>query len=206
MSQFDIPEPFTLPFYDHGNSIVKTVKNSSGRRKMSPIFFVYRKIRNIILYRLAFFCPLNSWRIRMHRWRGVHIGKECYVAQQCSIDNAYPELVFIEDYAGIAQGTTIIAHTNGAAIFEDLVPNIAAPVVVRMCALVAVNCILLPGADIGQFSIISAGSVVNHKIPPYSLAQGNPAKIIHNIERIVKRNLRNIAKREQNEQNSQTDV
>lgn len=203
MSQFDIPEPFAIPFYDHGKSLSETIRNSSNRREMSPFYFAYRKIRNIILYRLAFFCPLNSWRIKMHRWRGVHIGKNCYVAQQCSIDNAYPELVFIEDEAGVAQGTTIIAHTNAGATFEDIVPNIASPVVLRKHALCAINTILLPGADIGEYSIITAGSVVNHKIPPYSLVQGNPAKVLHNIERIIKRNMRNIEKRKQNHLNLQ---
>lgn len=206
MSQFDIPEPFAIPFYDHGDSLAETIKNSSSRRKMSPFYFAYRKIRNIILYRLAFFCPLNSWRVKMHRWRGVHIGQHCHVAQQCSIDNAYPELVFIEDYAGINQGTTIISHTNAGSFYEDIVPNIAAPVVVRHHALCAINTILLPGSDIGEYSIVTAGSVVNHKIPPYSLAQGNPAKVIFNIERIIKRNIRHIEKRKQNEKDSQSEI
>lgn len=203
MSQYNIPEPFAIPFFDHGDTLAETIRNSSNRRKMSPFYFAYRKIRNIILYRLAFFCPLNSWRIKMHRWRGVHIGKHCHVAQQCSIDNAYPELVYLEDHAGINQGTTIIAHTNSVESFADIVPNIAAPVVVRQHALCAINTILLPGADIGEYSIITAGSVVNHKIPPYSLVQGNPAKVIHNIERIVKRNLRNMEKREHAQQTDQ---
>lgn len=200
MSQFNVPEPFAIPFNDHGDTLAETIRNSSNRRKMSPWYFAFRKIRNIILYRLAFFCPLNSWRIRMHRWRGVHIGKHCNVAQQCSIDNAYPELVFIEDYAAVNQGTTIIAHTNAKAVFADIVPNIASPVVIRQYALCAINTILLPGADIGEYSIVTAGSVVNHKIPPYSLVQGNPGKVIHNIERIVKRNIRHIEKEKQEQE------
>lgn len=202
MSQFDIPEPFTIPFYDHGDSLVETIKNSSSRRKMSPFYFAYRKIRNIILYRMAFFCPLNSWRIKMHRWRGVHIGEHSYVAQQCCIDNAYPELVFIGDHVGINQGTTILAHTNANAVFEDIVPNIAAPVIVHHHALCGINSILLPGAEIGEYSIVTAGSVVNHKIPPCNIVQGNPAKAIFNIERIIKRNLRHIEKHKQNAQDS----
>lgn len=200
MSQFNIPEQFAIPFFDHGDSLGETIKNSSNRRKVSPLFFVFRKIRNIILYRLAYFCPLNSWRIKMHRWRGVHIGKGCYVAQQCSIDNAYPELVFIEDHAGVNQGVTIIAHTNAGAEYKDIVPNIAAPVVVRHHVLCAINTILLPGADIGEYSIVTAGSLVRGKIPPYSLVQGNPARVKHNLERIIKRNLRDIKKSEQNKQ------
>jgi acetyltransferase-like isoleucine patch superfamily enzyme len=40
------------------------------------------------------------------------------------------------------------------------------------------RCIILPGVTIGEGSIISAGSVLRCKVPPYSLVSGNPAKII----------------------------
>lgn len=38
--------------------------------------------------------------------------------------------------------------------------------------------IVLPGVNIGDFSIIGAGSIVTHNIPNYSMAVGNPAKVI----------------------------
>lgn len=38
--------------------------------------------------------------------------------------------------------------------------------------------IILPGKKIGKKCIIGAGSVVTHDIPDYSIAVGNPAKII----------------------------
>ena len=38
--------------------------------------------------------------------------------------------------------------------------------------------IILPGVSIGEKSIIGAGSIVTKKVPSYSIAVGNPAKII----------------------------
>lgn len=40
------------------------------------------------------------------------------------------------------------------------------------------GCTIMPGAKIGDGSIIGAGSVVYGHIPPYSLVFGNPAKVI----------------------------
>lgn len=40
------------------------------------------------------------------------------------------------------------------------------------------NVIILPGVTIGENSIIGAGSVVTHSIPPYVYAAGNPCKVI----------------------------
>ena len=38
--------------------------------------------------------------------------------------------------------------------------------------------IILPGVTVGEYSIIGAGSIVTKNIPPYSIACGNPAKVI----------------------------
>lgn len=40
----------------------------------------------------------------------------------------------------------------------------------------------VPQVTIGKWSVIGAGSVVVKDIPPYSVAVGNPAKIIKNVE------------------------
>ncbi len=187
MAQFEIPEAFEIPYFDHGKNISKTIKNSSSRRKMNPMLFVFRKIRNIILYQLSFFCPLNSWRVKMHKWRGVHVGNNVYIGQQCSIDNAYPEYVFLEDDISLAGEVTIIAHANPYKHFEGVIEAKVAPIVVRKGAWISVKSTLLGGADIGEYAIVSAGSVVSNKVPAYTMVVGNPAKKIYNFEHILKK-------------------
>jgi len=43
---------------------------------------------------------------------------------------------------------------------------------------IAAGAIILPGVTIGDGSIIAAGSVVTKDVPPFTIAGGNPAKII----------------------------
>ena len=107
-----IPSPQNIPYFDHDKKLLKTIRNSGTRRKMSPLQFALRKIRNILLHRLAYFCPLNGWRVKMHRWRGVNIGKNVYVGQHCVIDNAYPEYIYIGDNVSLAGEVSVIAHSN----------------------------------------------------------------------------------------------
>lgn len=56
------------------------------------------------------------------------------------------------------------------AVYED--------VVVEEDVWIGINVTLLAGTHIGRGAIIGACSVVTKDIPPYSIAVGNPAKVI----------------------------
>lgn len=43
--------------------------------------------------------------------------------------------------------------------------------------------IVLPGVTIGKYALIGAGSVVTSNIPPFSLAFGNPARIMGKVDK-----------------------
>lgn len=51
---------------------------------------------------------------------------------------------------------------------------------------IGANCVVLGGVTIGKHSIVGAGSVVTKNIPPYSVAVGNPAKVIRRYNRETK--------------------
>ena len=46
-------------------------------------------------------------------------------------------------------------------------------------AWIGANSTILPGANIGQGAVIGAGSVVTRSIPPFAVAVGNPARVMH---------------------------
>lgn len=55
---------------------------------------------------------------------------------------------------------------------------------IKICndAWIGMNVIILKGVTIGEGAIIGAGSVVTHDIPAWTIAAGNPAKVIKKIE------------------------
>ena len=56
------------------------------------------------------------------------------------------------------------------------------PIDVKEGSWIGANAVILPGVTIGKNCVIGAGSVVTKDVPNYSIATGNPAKVIKTIE------------------------
>lgn len=54
----------------------------------------------------------------------------------------------------------------------------AASVIIGDYAWIGGGAIILPGVTIGEGAVIGAGSIVSKNVPPYSVAIGNPARVI----------------------------
>lgn len=54
-------------------------------------------------------------------------------------------------------------------------------VILRKGCWIGANSILLPGVEIGENSVVAAGSTVTRSVPPKVVVAGNPAKIIKEI-------------------------
>lgn len=186
MKPYTIKEPITIPYFDHDDSSLwKTIQNSSSRRQMSSMSFIFRKIRNIILSRWSYHCPLNKFRVRWNRKRGVTIGENVYIGQLCMIDNAYPEYVYIEDNVSLAGNISILAHSNPYEHFKNVVEAGVSPVVIKEGAWVADGVIILRGVTIGKNAIVSAGTVVDKDVPDCAFAKGNPMKILADFSALI---------------------
>lgn len=95
-----------------------------------------------------------------------------------------------EDGAGIEIGdhAVISPYTMVTAAKYDLDPQPSGSfeykppkggrIVIGRGAVIYSSCIVLAGSEIGEGAIIGPGSVVNGKIPPYSLALGSPARVV----------------------------
>ncbi len=57
----------------------------------------------------------------------------------------------------------------------------AKPITIKDNCWLASNVVVCGGVTIGEGCVIGAGSVVTKDIPPYSLAVGNPCRVIRKI-------------------------
>ena len=58
---------------------------------------------------------------------------------------------------------------------------VSSPVLIEDGCFLGEGCVILKGVTLGKRSVIGANAVVTKDIPPYSVACGNPAKIIKTI-------------------------
>lgn len=176
--QFQIPPEKSVPYLDQEKSFIKTFRNGGKSRGMHPFLYAIKRIVNYLLFILAYIAPSNAIRVKLNKWKGVNIGENVYIGMFVFIDNAYPEYVFIEDEAAVNAGCMLITHFNLKKHFEPIVLARVAPVLIKKGAMVAVRSILLPGITVGEYAMVSAASVVNENVEPYTLVRGNPAKKI----------------------------
>ena len=148
-------------------------------------FFMMRYAKNWILGRLASSLPVPSWRVGLHRMRGIKIGKEVFIGSDVIFDEVYPELITIEDYVELGDRCKLYAHSHGPALLKHLYPRITAPVKICKSAWVAPGCTILPGVTIGECSIVGADSVVTHSVEAYTIVAGSPAKLVKRLEEMV---------------------
>ena len=128
-----------------------------------------------LLAKLAFVVPGGAAvRPNLHRWRGVRIGQNVWIAPYVYLDELYPEGVRIGDNCTIGLRTSIFAHFHfGSRRLSGGVK----PVVIEDDVFIGPHCVILPGVLIGQGSVIRAGSVVTRNVPPgvfWSDAGGGP--------------------------------
>lgn len=117
------------------------------------------------------------------------IGPNVWIGAFCLID-ALHESVNIGRGTDISSGAQILTHsTVKRCISERRFAKIetAATQIGEFC-FIGTNAVILMGAQIGDHSIVAAGSVVPQrmKIPPYSLVAGVPAKIIGSSKKYLK--------------------
>lgn len=110
--------------------------------------------------------------------RDLRVGANSQLGVNCRIDR---DVTIGRDHV---MGPNVTIMTVGHA-FED--PSMPVreqgalprrPVVIGNDVWLATNVIIMPGVTIGDGSVVGANTVVTKDIPPYSVAVGNPCRVI----------------------------
>jgi acetyltransferase-like isoleucine patch superfamily enzyme len=101
---------------------------------------------------------------------GMDIGEGCHISFSARLDKTNPHGIHIGDQSIVTFGATILSH--------DFVNNRHLDTRIGRWCFIGAHSIILPGVEIGDHSIVAAGSVVVRSVPPHSLVGGNPARII----------------------------
>jgi acetyltransferase-like isoleucine patch superfamily enzyme len=134
---------------------------------------------NRALQILARFSPgATTFRVWLHRWRGVRIGKRVWIGYDAIIETSYPHLVEIQEDAVVGIRATIIAH------FRE-----SRGVVVEEGAFLGPGVIVMPNVRVGKGAVVTAGSVVTSSVAPMTLVQGNPARPVAKVGVMLSSNI-----------------
>jgi acetyltransferase-like isoleucine patch superfamily enzyme len=111
----------------------------------------------------------------------VKVGKNCWIGPHTILDGSGG--LEIGNYCSISAGVHIYTHdsvkwavSGGMAAYER------APVRIGNCCHIGARVVIVKGANIGDHCVIGAGAFVNSDIPAFSIAVGEPCRVIGKVQ------------------------
>lgn len=121
----------------------------------------------------------------------IILGRFVSILGPGTVIKAVKEKILIGSFSSIGQNVSIYdfnhsfqrvssSFINHLIFKENFLSDISTKgsVIIEEDVWIGSNSVILPGVRIGRGSIIGGGSVVTKDIPPYSIAVGNPAKVV----------------------------
>ena len=154
----------------------------------NSLWYVYKTVpfwkvvRNFIVIQLARYTPFLSMKNWLYRtFLGMKVGDKTSFALMVMLDVMFPEKISVGRNTVIGYNTTILAH-------EYLINEYRlGEVVIGDEVMIGANSTLMPGIEIGNGAIVSAGTLVHKDVPAGSFVGGNPMKVIYTAEEMKKR-------------------
>ena len=143
----------------------------------------------------------RSARMDVVPFHAFRLGKKSVVESYSCVNNAVGDVivgdhsrvglhntiigpVHIGSHVNLAQGIVVSGLNHGFSDPDrrfDEQKVVTAEVVIEDDVWIGANSVITPGVHIGKHSIVGAGSVVTHDIPPHSMAMGVPAKVVGRV-------------------------
>ncbi len=105
--------------------------------------------------------------------------------------------ILVGDDVLMAWGCTVVDHNSHSIHWDERKGDVTdwldgrkdwshvacAPVIIGNKSWIGFGAIILKGVTIGEGAVVAAGSVVTKDIPPYTIAAGNPARVVRELPR-----------------------
>ncbi len=167
-------------------------------QKIPILYEILKFIRNIvaiyprwILFKIAKnWVILNRISMRLRPWiwkiTGVRINGKVSIAYDVYYDVNLANKIIIEDGVWITPRVTLLCHRRDISNYHmgddyNNLPYLFGNITLKKGCSIGIGSIIMPGVTIGEGSMIGAGSVVIKDIPAWTIAAGNPAKVIKEI-------------------------
>lgn len=110
----------------------------------------------------------------------LRVGRNVFINQNCTI----------YDLGGVDIGDDVLIGPNVSIITSGhpLEPSqrragvTAAPIVIERNVWIAAGATIIGGVTVGENSVVAAGAIVTHDVPPNTLVAGVPAKAIRSLQ------------------------
>lgn len=170
----------------------------SPKKRPRPRWYIRLIVNRFFHKRGANSLIRRSARMDVFPYKKFELGKNSTIESFCVINNGAGDVIIGED-ARVGIGTVIIGPVrmgNGSGTGQHVFisgfnhgygdgtqnskyqPLDIKPVIIEDEAHVGANSVVLAGVTIGKRCQVGAGSVVTKSIPPYSIAVGNPCRVI----------------------------
>jgi acetyltransferase-like isoleucine patch superfamily enzyme len=158
-----------------GDAQRSAAERGTGRLALAWNYFW----RNWLLGNLVRVAPIGIRNV-LHRWRGVKMGRDCFIDPNAILETAYPENITLGDDVRVTAGAIVMTHIKAPHLLRDkgYVPTVLKPVVLSSHCFIGVNAVVMPGVTVGEGAVVTSGSVVLADVPPYTMVSGNPARIV----------------------------
>lgn len=116
-----------------------------------------------------------------HGFSNLVTGEDCHIGRQVFLD--LRDRIILGDKVIVAMRSMILTHLNVDVnpMARHGFPPSHAPVVIGEGSVVFANVTILKGVKIGDHCVIGAGAIVHRDVPPWSVAAGNPCRVIRAI-------------------------
>jgi acetyltransferase-like isoleucine patch superfamily enzyme len=147
-------------------------------------WLIFKTAKNGVIWnRLGKGCRPFLWKLT-----GVDIQGRCSIGYDVYYDVGNAKRIHIEEGVWIASRTLLLCHKRDLSNYYygddyNKQPHKYADITLKKGCCVGMGSIVMPGVTIGEGAIIGAGSLVVKDIPPYTVAVGNPAKVVKTFEK-----------------------